>query len=680
MREGKMKGCIRFFLIVTLIALFGIGTVFADVTVTEDQSLADKFVRYTVTGITTPLPQLPDVTGFIGASYLTVADVDNDTIKEIIATSGVGPDSNPGTSNGEVALFTWDGTNKSAWTKTILSNTFAFPNETVVKDIDNDTELDIVVCDHFIGNPTAAGGVYYLKNGGGNITNPANWTKRTIHEDTTPNTNSYHRAYFLDLDGDLDDDAITTNFAPWTGWLENTGIEPYTPHTIGTGGGSLFAVFDMDEDGDLDIIAPQFAITTGLFSCIVLGGPSGTDPLGDSLVWFENPGPTALAANPNLAWNRYTMDNWYTSSNPLGKGMEIVVADIDNDTISELIVSNHNHQNKDGSGARLWPSGIYYFEIPGLAGNPGDPKLTADWVPLPIETGNPLFVYSNGAPARSDPYNDSAVLADVYAVDRRGSYYDQGSPGMVRAEDINGDGRVDLVVPGDGKGRLYYYEAGAPAGGNLTFKRSSLYADLQCMPGDAKIVDLDEDGRLDIIAAIFDTSVTKPYPYTSSSIFMFNQDPDRDADGTCTAGMTGPGCSGTDKCPYIPNGPAAGTCISENSGMFGKPCTTPGPNPAECGFGGICSMAQEDADSNGIGDACEKYCFADCTNDPKVNLTDLGKLKGEFGRTNCNPEDPVACCKADTNGDKKVNLTDLGKLKGEFGRTNCPLRINRCPF
>ena len=190
--------------------------------------------------------------------------------------------------------------------------------------------------------------------------------------------------------------------------------------------------------------------------------------------------------------------------------------------MSELVVSTHNHQNKDGALRRIWPGGIYYFEIPGLNGNPGDPKVTANWRPMTIETGNPNFVYSNGAARRTDPYNDPNVWADVYAVDRRGTFYDQGSPGMVRAADITGDGRTDLVVAGDGKGRLYYYEANAPAGENLTFKRASLYSDLQSMPGDAKIADIDGDGALDIVASVFDTSVTKPAPpYKSSSIFFF---------------------------------------------------------------------------------------------------------------------------------------------------------------
>jgi photosystem II stability/assembly factor-like uncharacterized protein len=103
--------------------------------------------------------------------------------------------------------------------------------------------------------------------------------------------------------------------------------------------------------------------------------------------------------------------------------------------------------------------------------------------------------------------------------------------------------------------------------------------------------------------------------------------------------------------------------------------------PPDCGVGGVCSILQEDTDQDGIGDVCDtgiSLCKADTNGDNKVNLTDLGKLKGEFGRTNCNPANPTYCCKADTTGDNKVNLTDLGKLKGEFGRTNCPARPARC--
>jgi hypothetical protein len=46
---------------------------------------------------------------------------------------------------------------------------------------------------------TLPGGIYCLKNGGGTITNPANWSRTTVFDDTTTDkTHSYHRAQFYD--------------------------------------------------------------------------------------------------------------------------------------------------------------------------------------------------------------------------------------------------------------------------------------------------------------------------------------------------------------------------------------------------------------------------------------------------------------------------------------------------
>jgi hypothetical protein len=50
------------------------------VSITADQTIADKFIRHTVTGITTPLPVSPDVPGLIAVSYITVADIDKNGI------------------------------------------------------------------------------------------------------------------------------------------------------------------------------------------------------------------------------------------------------------------------------------------------------------------------------------------------------------------------------------------------------------------------------------------------------------------------------------------------------------------------------------------------------------------------------------------------------------------------
>jgi hypothetical protein len=78
---------------------------------------------------------------------------------------------------------------------------------------------------------------------------------------------------------------------------------------------------------------------------------------------------------------------------------------------------------------------------------------------------------------------------------------------------------------------------------------------------------------------------------------------DGDGDGQvgdhpCRSGQT-EGCD--DNCPLMPNGPEMGTCVSGDSWRKRRPCS----RDADCGVGGSCSMAQEDSDGDGVGDACD---------------------------------------------------------------------------
>ena len=518
-----------------------------EVVITADQTVADKFNRYTVTGIRTPLPEEGNVvTGFPAASYLAIGDLDGDGKKDILCASGGGLNGTFTVRDGAVAVYTKNNSDLGDWTQTIIypagsTGLLSFPNEMVVRDMDGDDDLDIMVMDNFLSAAYTGfpAGIYYLENKGGDIKNQLNWDIKTIYmgSATQVGRSSYHRARFIDIDGDGLEDFITTkvNMARWQNnttspqymWMEwfkknNDGVatsyrwpfptadgipstSPWTPGYIGEGGGFMFELFDVDNDGDLDIVAPQFFIQTS--GTLIVKGPG--EIRGDSLCWFENPGTGGAI---DQGWNRYTIENWYTSTNQIGKNMEVVFADIDKDGKIEMIDANHNHQDykpnnvpSDPANHRIWNSGIFYLPIP------GNPKVAANWTPITIDRGDPNL----------DPTDPVAVANDPFAVDRDGGPYTQGSPGMVRADDISGDGYPDLVVPGDGKGAVYYYESqGVSSQYKLGFKRASLYTDPGCMPGEAKIVDIDDDGELEIIQVIYDTAYVK-YNNNSSSIFIF---------------------------------------------------------------------------------------------------------------------------------------------------------------
>ncbi len=607
------------------ILCFGMGVSLAQtpcVTVTADQSVGAKFIRHTVAGLKTPLPELPDPDptdpeGFIGASFLTVGDLDDDGVKEILCSSGIGADGMADTSDGSIGLFTWDGSDLDSWMKSIIFDQFIFPNELELHDMDGDGDLDIVVQDKFFYG-TDNGGVYYLENlamdpgGDGDITNPLNWVKRTIYVGI--DGKSYHRSYFLDLDGDGLEDVITSHMGGITLWVKNLGGGVYSSaNEIGAGGGSLFAMLDVDDDGDLDIVTTQLFITIG-FPNIVAPSPDG-----DSLLWFENPGQTALAADPTQAWNRYTIDHWDSSANPIGKGFEVITSDIDNDNVVELVVTNHNHQMYDtqNPASRIWPSGVFYLEIPGLDLNPGDPKVTADWLPVTIEIGDPNL----------DPDDRNAVLDDVFGAERRGGccYWDQGSPGMVRSDDINNDSLTDVIVAGDGKGALYYYEAQAGGGSCLEFTRAALFDFPESMPAEAQINDIDNDGDLDIIASSWDTSVLHPPPpdYTSASIFVFENEPAFVCpqisvvcdSGASQATTTQDDCDSDGYTAYTC--PTGEDCISGNCGDCNDLVSTLNPGQTE-----VC-VDQIDNDCDGARDCDDGDCSSDvaCGGCVQVSVT-----------------------------------------------------------
>ena len=99
-------------------------------------------------------------------------------------------------------------------------------------------------------------------------------------------------------------------------------------------------------------------------------------------------------------------------------------------------------------------------------------------------------------------------------------------------------------------------------------------------------------------------------------------DPNKTAPGICGCGVAetdtdGDGvCNDVDNCPNKPNGPSFGTCTA-GSDKPGGNCTSDADCANGCSSNGQCLKNQQDTDSDGVGDACDK-----CPNDP--NKTEPG--------------------------------------------------------
>jgi hypothetical protein len=169
-------------------------------------------------------------------------------------------------------------------------------------------------------------------------------------------------------------------------------------------------------------------------------------------------------------------------------------------------------------------------------------------------------------------------------------------------------------------------------------------------------------------------------------VFTVTSATDDDCDGVA---------DGDDNCPAAANGAVVGTCIS---GKMGVPCMS----DAWCGTSGICSMAQDDPDSDGTADACDTCpnlanpsqadscppggngCGDACEcegnfqgNDVDCDGTDAAIFKSDYGRSSlnrpCTAGDP---CNGDFTCNGNVDGTDAARFKADFGRNSLN---NPCP-
>ena len=179
---------------------------------------------------------------------LTTGDIDGDGLIDIIAPYGVRSDptligwwKNPGQQPG-----TWK-LNKVGETQNYLADRVA------VADVNGDGRADILVTEESWQTPEHVAQMFCFTQGG--VGNVPLWSRNSVL--TAASMNSIGVA---DIDHDKDLDIVTCEhkgkdlrlFV-----LENDGRGQFTPHVIDQGKESHLGtlLFDMDSDGDLDIIS-----------------------------------------------------------------------------------------------------------------------------------------------------------------------------------------------------------------------------------------------------------------------------------------------------------------------------------------------------------------------------------------------------------------------------------------
>jgi FG-GAP-like repeat len=375
-------------------------------------------------------------------AFIHVADLDTDGSPEIIVSAfgGSGP-----FGSGNVAIYKRRNlSDLSSWTKQILpgSNGTKFPNKVSTLDVDGDGDLDIVVPSGFLACiPFNCGALAWYER------TTSGWTKHTL---VTGKSRFYHHVNFVDLDGDGLKDFVTVAEQKGVSGDGSAEVQLFrgartadrfvkTPVKLADGLGSIPTVFDIDNDGDLDIASAEYFGSRGSFA------------------WLENTGSLTR-------WNKHYID---TTS---GKSIELsFVENLIGDGRLFAVGSNHTNTMDDRTAVE---SAVFMFSMP------SDPRQP--WTKTQISTGivsvRSPAVGLQGAPGvfdHGDPDGDGDIDVVVHGDgDPRVFVLEQTAPGVfstnllagefnqggVAVADLDGDGIDEIVASSYEKNKLQIFK------------------------------------------------------------------------------------------------------------------------------------------------------------------------------------------------------------------------------
>ena len=354
----------------------------------------------------TPLPQFQMHVvdnAASGPAFVAVEDLNDDgKLDLLVAMFGQMGFSVP---DGEVRAYI-QGANLDTWTpQPVLppSAGYKWPNGITVEDIDEDGDPDIFVPGGFLvcdAIPLAGpcGSLIWLENKQGS------WVTHDIV--ASGNELFFHHVEFVDMDNDGIRDAVTVgerkpsfgasvSKVMWFKGTDGAGRFDTTPIEIGDGLGSIPTAYDLDGDGDLDLLSGEYFYANAA-----------------SFAWLENPG------DPTQPFTRHVI------ADDVGPAIQLtLVPDLYGDGVLRAIGSNHTNTLDDASAPE---AAAYVLDVPA----PGQVKSVGAWPKVKISEG----IVSVKSPMFSP----------------------MAAPGIFGTGDIDGDSDVDVLLSGDGDPHVYW--------------------------------------------------------------------------------------------------------------------------------------------------------------------------------------------------------------------------------
>jgi uncharacterized repeat protein (TIGR01451 family) len=438
-----------------------------------------------------------------GPSIVTISDVDNDGLSDIICGASL---------SGHIGWYKNSGGGEFEPFDTIASYEEASFVDIETADIDSDGDLDIIFADDLWGDSRIA---WFENLGDGNFSDELDLVGYAgLVEDLD--------LYDFNGDGHLD---LLMILETQLKYYQNNGlgemlVVEYIDAFMGTGNfGRTCDAADIDGDGDLDVLIGMqadgldkvkiYENTGGTFDEIAskyVNNPKSIksedmDADGDQDIIVLSKGDEEVVWLENIGGSFTSASTLASKDSPI----DLNVQDLDGDGDFDLVVTN--------------TSSIGWFE------NLGDMAFTTENVVSPFLNGE-----SSGKVADLDNDGDFDLVSISYLDDKIAWYQNEGDAdfsseiilstsisGMVSLlySDIDNDGRKDIVSASLYDGKIFWVRNL----GDSNFGQQQLIDSL-VFTSSIYVIDSDSDGDVDLISIETDSSIIGHYENMGDGSFM----------------------------------------------------------------------------------------------------------------------------------------------------------------